>query len=57
MKITEFSEEQIYTMETLYNGGMDRFVKYYGQILFRATEIKYNENKRIKYILFEQIKK
>ena len=57
VKITEFSEEQIYTMETLYNGGMDQFVKYYGQIRFKATDIKYNENKRIKYILFEQIKK
>ena len=57
VKITEFSEEQIYTMETLYNGGMEQFVKYYGQIRFKATDIKYNENKRIKYILFEQIKK
>ena len=55
VKITEFSEEQIYTMETLYNGGMDQFVKYYGQISFKAKEVKYNENKRIKYILFEQI--
>ena len=34
VKITEFSEEQIYTMETLYNGGIEQFVKYYGQILF-----------------------
>ena len=57
VKITEFSEEQIYTMETLYNGGMEQFVKYYGQIRFKATDIKYNENKRIKYILFEQILK
>ncbi len=57
IKITEFSEEQIYTMETLYNGGIEQFVKYYGQIRFKATDIKYNENKRIKYILFEQIKK
>ena len=55
VKITEFSEEQIYTMETLYNGGMDQFVKYYGQISFKAKEVKYNENKRIKYILFEQL--
>ena len=57
IKITEFSEEQIYTMETLYNGGIEQFVKYYGQIRFKATDIKYNENKRIKYILFEQILK
>ena len=57
IKITEFAEEEIYTMETLYNGGMEQFVKYYGQIRFKATDIKYNENKRIKYILFEQILK
>ena len=53
--ITEFEEEQIYSMETLYNGGMSQFVKYYGQIRFKASKIEYNENKRIKYILFEQI--
>ena len=55
VKITEFSEEQIYTMETLYNGGMNQFVKYYGQIRFKASKVEYNENKKIKYILFEQI--
>lgn len=53
--ITEFEKEQIYTMETLYNGGMNQFVKYYGQIRFKASKVEYNENKRIKYILFEQI--
>lgn len=53
--ITEFEEEQIYSMETLYNGGMSQFVKYYGQIRFKASKIEYNENKKIKYILFEQI--
>ena len=57
VKITEFAEEQIYTMETLYNGGMEQFVKYYGQIPFKSVKVEYNENKRIKYILFEQILK
>ena len=55
VKITECKEEQIYTMETLYSGGMDQFVKYYGQIPFKASKVEYNENKRIKYILFEQL--
>ena len=55
VKITEFKEEQIYTMETLYSGGITQFVKYYGQIPFKAVKVEYNKNKRIKYILFEQI--
>lgn len=55
IKITEFKEEQIYTMESLYNGGIIEFVKFYGQIPFKATKVEYNKNKRIKYILFEQI--
>lgn len=55
VKITEFDDEQIFTMETLYGGGMEQFVKYYGQILFKSVKVEYNENKRIKYILFEQI--
>ena len=41
--------------QDILNGGMSQFVKYYGQIRFKASKIEYNENKRIKYILFEQI--
>ena len=55
VKITEFKEEKLYSMETLYGGGMTEFVKYYGQIPFKATKIEYNKNKKIKFILFEQI--
>ena len=55
VKITEFKEEQIYEMEKLYNGGMDEFVKYYGEINFKCTNIEYNSKGRVKYMLFEQI--
>lgn len=55
IKITEFKEEQIYEMETLYNGGTDEFVKYYGEINFKCTHIEYNSKGRVKYMLFEQI--
>lgn len=55
VKITEFDKGQIYMMETLYGGGMSQFVKFYGQIPFKAKKVEYNKNKRIKYILFEQI--
>lgn len=48
--------ELIYTMESIYNGGMNKFIQYYGNIYFKCSKIEYNkENKRIKYILFEQI--
>ena len=55
VKITEFNKEQIYTMETLYGGGMSNFVKYYGQIKFKCSKVEYNDNKRIKYIMLEQV--
>ena len=56
IKITEFAEEETYTMETLYNGGMNEFVKYYGQIEFKCDIIDYNSKGQVKYMLFEQVK-
>ena len=56
IKITEFAEEETYTMETLYNGGMNEFVKYYGQIKFKCDKIDYNSKGKVKYMLFEQVK-
>ncbi len=55
VKITDLSEEKIYTMETLYNGGISEFVRYYGQINFKCSKIDYNKNGHVKYMLFEQI--
>ena len=56
IKITDFTDEKIFTMETLYGGGMNEFVKYYGPISFKSEEIKYNKKGRLSYILFTQIK-
>ena len=56
IKIPEFSEKQVFTMEALYNGGMSEFVRFYGRIPFKCTKIEYNSNKRVKYMMFEQIK-
>ncbi len=48
--------EKTYEMETLYNGGMDKFVQFYGQIRFKCTKIEYHKaTNRIRYLLFEQI--
>ena len=48
--------DKIYTMETLYNGGMENFIKYYNQIKFKCTIIEYHKDtNKVKYMLFEQI--
>lgn len=48
--------DKVYTMEDFYNGGISKFVQYYGTIKFKCTKIDYhNKTKRIKYIYFEQI--
>ncbi len=44
-----------YDMETIYNGGIDKFVKNFNIIKFKCTKIEYHKNKRIKSLLFEQI--
>lgn len=54
IKITDI--DKVYTMEDFYNGGITRFVQYYGTIKFKCTKIEYhNKTKRVKYIYFEQI--
>lgn len=48
--------DKTYDMETFYNGGMDKFVKSYGNIKFKCTQIDYHEtSKRIKKVYFRQI--
>ncbi len=48
--------DQTYDMETVYAGEMDEFTKYYGNIKFKCTQVKYHTlTKKIKYMLFEQI--
>lgn len=48
--------DKTYDMETLYAGGMDKFVKYYNEIMFKCTKIDYHKSSgKIKYMLIEQI--
>lgn len=48
--------DKTYDMETLYSGGIDNFVKYYGQITFKCTKIEYHQKTgKVKYMLIEQI--
>lgn len=49
---------QIYSMETLYSGGVEQFVQYYGNIKFKCTEIEYHKRTgKVSYLYFEQISK
>lgn len=47
--------DKLYNMETLYIGGMDKFVENYNGIKFKCTKIEYHQNRKIKYMLIEQI--
>lgn len=48
--------ETTYQMETIYKGGTENFVEYYGNIKFKCIKKEYhNKTKQIKYMLFEQI--
>ncbi|MCI8759864.1 MAG: hypothetical protein HFJ34_01855 [Clostridia bacterium] len=56
IEIKMLDNDKIYTMETLYGGGMDKFVQYYSDIKFKCIKIEYHKStNRIKYMLFEQI--
>lgn len=48
--------DKIYSMETLYSGGMDKFVQFYSEIKFKCTKLQYHKaTNKVKYLLFEQI--
>ncbi len=56
IEIKMLDNDSIYQMETIYNGGMQNFVNYYGNIKFKCVEIKYHSfTNKVKYMLFEQI--
>ena len=48
--------DKVYTMEFLYNGGIEKFVQYYGDIQFKCTKIEYHKKTgKVSYLYFEQI--
>lgn len=53
----EFLDDDIiYNIEKISAGGIENFVKYYSEIIFKCMEIKYHEQtKKISYMKFEQI--
>ena len=45
-----------YNIEKIYNGGIQKFVNYYRDILFKCTNIEYhNSTGKIKYMKFKQV--
>ena len=56
INIKMLDNEKVYAMETLYYGGMDKFVQYYNEIKFKCTKVEYHKvTNKVKYMLFEQI--
>lgn len=56
IEIKMLDNDSTYKMETIYNSGIQNFLKYYSGIKFKCTNIKYHENtNKVKYMLFEQI--
>ena len=54
IKMTDI--DQIYSMETIYNGGIEKFVEFYGNIQFKCTKIEYHQKTgKVSYLYFEQI--
>lgn len=54
IKMTDL--DRVFTMETIYNGGMEQFVQHYSNIQFKCTKIEYHEKTgKISYMYFEQI--
>ena len=56
IQIQIIDNKKTYEMETLYRGGMEKFVEFYNQIKFKCNKIEYHEStNKVKYMLFEQI--
>lgn len=53
--IKMLDNDKTYTMEIIYNGGMDKFIQYYRDIKFKCSKIEYHKlTGKVKYMLFEQ---
>ena len=54
--IKMLDNDKTYSMETLYSGGMDKFVQFYSEIKFKCTNLEYHKTtNKVKYMLFKQI--
>ena len=56
INIEFIDNNSVYTMEKIYNTGINKFVEYYRNIKFKFVNIEYHEStKKIKYLYFKQV--
>ena len=56
VEIKIIDTNEVYSMETFYNGGIEQFVQNYGSIQFKCTKIEYHKKTgKVSYLYFEQI--
>lgn len=56
IQIYILDNDTTYDMETIYNGGIDKFVQNFGSIKFKCTNLEYHDiTKRVKKVYFEQV--
>ncbi len=49
-------DDVTYNIEKLYNRGINTFLYYYGDIVFKCSEVQYHsKTNKVKYMMFEQI--
>ena len=54
--IKMLDNDKTYPMETIYKGGMNKFVEFYSEIKFKCSKVEYHQTTgKVKYMLFEQI--
>lgn len=56
IEIKFLEKEEIITMESIYNLGIEEFIKHYSNKKFKCNQIKYhNKTKNISYLKFEEV--
>lgn len=56
MEIKFLEKEDVITMESIYNLGIEEFIKHYSNKKFKCNEINYhNKTKNISYLKFEEV--
>ncbi len=56
VEVKFLEKEENVSMESIYNLGIEEFIKYYSKSIFKCKEIKYHDKtKNISYLKFEEV--
>lgn len=56
MDIKFTDDDKTHQIEIIYANGIEKFIKYYGEIRFKCTKVDYHQKtNKVKYLLFEQV--